>query len=127
MIKFRCGHCGQKLGVPDEFSGRRVRCTNCDEPSMVPASGGLEDSAVAMELDPLEADDAGGGLRLREEESPPTVWSSLDMGLSADGEEAERAKTISRARRRGGAAKGSIGRVTGDEDEVDEGAGGRKL
>ena len=36
MIKFRCVHCEQKLGVPDEYAGRRVRCTKCSQPSTVP-------------------------------------------------------------------------------------------
>ena len=37
MIKFRCPHCDQKLGVPDEYSNRRIRCSKCNEPSRVPA------------------------------------------------------------------------------------------
>ena len=36
MIKFRCSHCQQKLGVPDEYAGRRVRCSKCNQPSIVP-------------------------------------------------------------------------------------------
>ncbi len=36
MIKFRCGHCRQKLGVPDEYAGRRVRCNKCSQPCTVP-------------------------------------------------------------------------------------------
>lgn len=38
MIKFRCGHCNQKIGVQDEFAGRRVRCPNCRQPAPVPES-----------------------------------------------------------------------------------------
>lgn len=37
MIKFRCPHCKQKLGVPDEYASRRVRCSKCSEPLTVPA------------------------------------------------------------------------------------------
>ncbi|MHC4773628.1 MAG: hypothetical protein ACYS8S_08735, partial [Planctomycetota bacterium] len=37
MIKFRCPHCDQKLGVPDEYANRRIRCNKCNEPSRVPA------------------------------------------------------------------------------------------
>ncbi len=37
MIKFRCPHCNQKLGVPDEYASRRVRCSKCSEPLTVPA------------------------------------------------------------------------------------------
>mgnify|MGYP000054365537 CR=1 FL=1 len=36
MIKYRCPHCSQKLGVPDEYAGHRVRCSKCGERSMVP-------------------------------------------------------------------------------------------
>lgn len=37
MMKFRCPHCGQKLGVPDEYANRRIRCSKCSQPSCVPA------------------------------------------------------------------------------------------
>jgi len=36
MIKFHCSSCRKKLGVPDEYAGRRVRCPKCEEPSVVP-------------------------------------------------------------------------------------------
>ncbi len=36
MIKFRCVKCNQKLGVPDEWSGKRIRCSRCSEPNQVP-------------------------------------------------------------------------------------------
>jgi hypothetical protein len=36
MIKFRCGHCNQKLGVPDEWGGKRIRCNHCKESCLVP-------------------------------------------------------------------------------------------
>lgn len=29
MIKFRCHHCSQKIGVPDNFAGKQVRCPTC--------------------------------------------------------------------------------------------------
>lgn len=35
MIKFRCSHCKQKLGVPDEYAGRRVKCNKCGQPATV--------------------------------------------------------------------------------------------
>ncbi|MHC4386284.1 MAG: zinc ribbon domain-containing protein [Planctomycetota bacterium] len=37
MIKFRCPHCNQKMGVPDDYANRRIRCSKCNEPSRVPA------------------------------------------------------------------------------------------
>ncbi|MGH2271305.1 hypothetical protein ACQ9LF_05860 [Anaerohalosphaeraceae bacterium U12dextr] len=36
MIKYHCPKCNQKLGVPDNYAGRRVRCSKCNEPSIVP-------------------------------------------------------------------------------------------
>lgn len=36
MIKYHCPKCNQKLGVPDNYAGRRVRCNKCSEPSIVP-------------------------------------------------------------------------------------------
>jgi hypothetical protein len=38
VIKFRCPHCDQKLGVPDEYANRRIRCNKCSKPSRVPAA-----------------------------------------------------------------------------------------
>ena len=35
MIKFRCSSCQQKLGVPDEYAGRRVKCNKCGQPAIV--------------------------------------------------------------------------------------------
>ncbi|MEN6307598.1 MAG: hypothetical protein ABFD91_07575 [Anaerohalosphaeraceae bacterium] len=36
MIKYVCPSCHQKLGVPDNYAGHRVRCNKCNEPSVVP-------------------------------------------------------------------------------------------
>lgn len=36
MLQFRCGKCGQKIGVPEAFAGKRVRCPRCQEPARVP-------------------------------------------------------------------------------------------
>jgi hypothetical protein len=36
LIKFRCEHCGQKLGVPAKYAGKTVRCTGCKEGAVVP-------------------------------------------------------------------------------------------
>ena len=37
MIKFLCKHCGQKLGVPDQWTGHDVRCPRCKAALPVPA------------------------------------------------------------------------------------------
>ncbi len=114
LIKFRCGHCGCKLGVPIDYAGRRVRCTQCNEACLVPEFGVLEDSAVALELDP----EPEGDLRLQDEEAASGVWSNIGIGLSADPEEALREEMIARARRPRGRAMKAAGRSA---DEVDEG------
>ncbi len=36
MIKFYCSSCNQKLGVPDEYAGKRIRCNKCGQPGTVP-------------------------------------------------------------------------------------------
>ncbi len=47
MIKFYCPSCNQKLGVPDDYAGRRIRCNKCSTPSIVPKS---ETSIVPQEV-----------------------------------------------------------------------------
>ena len=36
MIKFYCGECENKIGVPDDFAGKLVRCPKCSQPTRVP-------------------------------------------------------------------------------------------
>ena len=36
MIKFRCSSCSQKIGVPDEYAGKNVKCPNCGTVNSVP-------------------------------------------------------------------------------------------
>ena len=36
MLKFRCGQCNQKIGVPEAYAGRLVRCPRCSQPARVP-------------------------------------------------------------------------------------------
>jgi hypothetical protein len=36
MIKIFCPNCKQKLGVPDNYAGHRIRCNGCGEHSIVP-------------------------------------------------------------------------------------------
>ena len=36
VIKFDCTRCDKKLGVPDEYAGKRVRCPRCKHPVTVP-------------------------------------------------------------------------------------------
>lgn len=36
MIKFRCGECDKKIGVPETAAGKRVKCPQCGQPARVP-------------------------------------------------------------------------------------------
>lgn len=48
MLQFRCGKCGQKMGVPEAYAGKRVRCPRCQEPARVP----LEDRPAPSAPEP---------------------------------------------------------------------------
>ena len=56
MIKFRCPNCQQKLGVPDKYAGRRVRCNKCSQPCAVPQP------AVEVQTPPPAVEDASEGI-----------------------------------------------------------------
>lgn len=36
MIKFHCANCDKKIGVPEQYAGRAVRCPQCQQPAQVP-------------------------------------------------------------------------------------------
>lgn len=55
MIKFRCPHCNQKMGVPDDYANRRIRCSKCSEPSRVPAAQAPADAAATAKPQPAPA------------------------------------------------------------------------
>lgn len=52
MIKFRCESCGQKLGVPDNFAGKKVRCTGCAAPVRVPGEAAAPKPAQPAQSKP---------------------------------------------------------------------------
>jgi hypothetical protein len=69
MIKFRCGHCDQKLGVPDEWAGKRIRCNRCKESCLVPhpqielqTVSHSAPASPATDLSIPEDGDGGGGM-----------------------------------------------------------------
>ncbi len=72
MIKFNCSSCGKKIGVPEEYAGKRVRCPGCKQPTAVPVP-----EPVAVEDDPYSVD-----LSMFEEptqtEAPPTQEPDFD-------------------------------------------------
>ena len=47
MIKFRCALCEQKVGVPDEYAGKQVKCPGCGQPLQVP--GGQADDGHKLD------------------------------------------------------------------------------
>lgn len=47
MIKVRCPHCDQKLGMPDEYAGHRVRCSKCNQPFALPKIAPAAAPAIA--------------------------------------------------------------------------------
>src|SRR5688572_26702389 len=53
MIKFNCGQCGQKIGVPDAHAGKRGKCPNCGAVVSIPAPA-MAVVATPQEL-PLDA------------------------------------------------------------------------
>jgi hypothetical protein len=60
MIRFECQHCGHKLKVPDERSGRQGRCPACKGIVTVPAAP-LE-SSLTEDIQLVPADTARAGI-----------------------------------------------------------------
>ncbi len=55
MIKFNCGKCDKKIGVPYEYAGKTVRCPRCKEGARVPrdeAQNQSQDQAQAKVIQP---------------------------------------------------------------------------
>jgi hypothetical protein len=36
MIKFSCPHCSHKIGAPDDYAGKKARCSKCKQPVRIP-------------------------------------------------------------------------------------------
>lgn len=53
MLKFRCGRCRQKIGVPESYAGRRVRCPRCQQAATVPFPGDSRPRKSEPALPPL--------------------------------------------------------------------------
>lgn len=58
VIKFRCGACGRKMGVPDGYGGKRVKCTGCGETAKVPEPEAEVEELVELEPVEEERDDS---------------------------------------------------------------------
>jgi len=58
MIKFHCEHCDKKLGVPEDYAGKRVRCTHCHQPISVPHLPAAEPEPLPIAMDADASDSA---------------------------------------------------------------------
>ena len=98
MIKFRCPSCNQKLGVPDEYAGKRVRCTRCKEATQVPQPElpVLEEIAVAPALE-LETGDEIGGDMSADEALSDGMWDDFGDEEALDAADAARQEAIAQA------------------------------
>ncbi len=96
MIKFHCPSCNQKLGVPDEYAGKRVRCTRCKEATQVPQPElpVLEEIAVAPAL---ETGDEIGGDMSADEAFSDGMWDDFGGEEGVDAADAARQEAIAQA------------------------------
>lgn len=96
MIKFRCPSCNQKLGVPDEYAGKRVRCTRCKEATQIPQPElpVLEEVAVEPVLETGE--DVGGDMSADEAFSEG-MWDDFAGEEDVDSADAERQEAIAQS------------------------------
>ena len=70
MLKFRCGHCNQKMGVPEEYAGKRVRCPRCKNAASVPLP-----SASLPQVQPTAAGQEAANVMERVEAASPPAPS----------------------------------------------------
>lgn len=49
MIKFRCDGCHKKMGVPDDYAGKRVRCPQCHKTVIVPSAAPATQTQTAAD------------------------------------------------------------------------------
>src|SRR5690242_9641152 len=104
MVKFRCGHCSQKIGVPDESLGRMVKCPRCGE--AVPARPEQTPQAATGEVPGAPA-----GLA-RQSSSRPTAPRPVHAMAGPPGTSFEREKSVEtlRSKRPGSDAPTAVGR-----------------
>lgn len=127
MIKFRCPSCSQKLGVPDEYAGKRVRCTRCKEATQVPQPElpVLEEIAVAPALETGE--DVGGDVSADEAFSDG-MWDDFGGEEGVDSAAAVRQEAIAQAGPPKKEIKTShIGPQRGGKSRASGGGGGSAL
>ncbi len=74
MIKFECPNCSHKIGAPDDYAGKKARCSKCKQPVRIPAAAPaqqaisdniLDDPPVRLAEDNDNGKDMlGGGVEL---------------------------------------------------------------
>jgi DNA-directed RNA polymerase subunit RPC12/RpoP len=60
MIKFRCEHCEKKIGVPDDYAGKQVKCPGCGEVVTVPEPDAVTEESQIDEPVEEEYEQEGG-------------------------------------------------------------------
>jgi predicted Zn finger-like uncharacterized protein len=53
MLKIRCPHCQQRIGVPETALGKRVKCANCSQVIDVPSHIGASQAEIAHPETPI--------------------------------------------------------------------------
>ena len=80
MIKFQCGKCGWQRDLPDNYAGKRVKCKNCNEISVVGSSKtGANGSTSRRDNTPQEFMEQNYNIfqeMLRHEKEAPTIEES---------------------------------------------------
>src|SRR5262249_39712885 len=57
MIVFNCPHCGLRLGVKEEFAGKKARCQRCSQVCDVPQAAAVASGAAGPESSAGDAPD----------------------------------------------------------------------
>lgn len=108
MIKFRCPHCGQKLGVADNYAGRRVRCSKCNQPLSVPepqvaeCPAAVPANATGMQTDPANCGTSGIPADISahlDKPKKPDVPPAQNFSITVDEDPREAAIRLARQQR----------------------------
>jgi DNA-directed RNA polymerase subunit RPC12/RpoP len=78
LIKFRCENCGQRISVPQIYTGRKSKCPNCKNTVVVPLTGDSDHSGVPLKslLDPAMFDVPPGQAKEQKPSAPDVNQSS---------------------------------------------------
>ena len=102
MIKFRCPNCEKKLGVPDEYAGRRVRCNQCSQPCRVPQPKVREPKMITADAIVEEEEKASAPATPRNPvPRPPTTPDEDDMEIDRNAEILRQARSQKQSRQKG--------------------------